>query len=91
MDLMKKAASLVTGDARGEPVGAVKVVDPSPLNWLWITYNTVEELVRVGPSGLIEPAAMSAYRWADARDRRARGRGLPRRRAAHRCLGQARL
>ena len=27
------------------------MVDPSPLNWLWITCNTVEELVRVTPQG----------------------------------------
>ncbi len=67
MDLMKKATSLVTGQERDDPVGTVHVVDPSPLNWLWITYNTVEELVRVGTSGLIEPAAMTAYRWADDR------------------------
>lgn len=48
-----------------EPAGTVYVVDPSPLNWLYITYNTVEELVRVDPEGNIEPAAMSNYRWLD--------------------------
>lgn len=42
-------------------------MDPSPLNWLYITYNTVEELVRAAPEGTIEPAAMSGYRWADER------------------------
>jgi ABC-type transport system substrate-binding protein len=67
VELARKAASLVTGEARSEPVGTLHVVDPSALNWLWITYNTVEELVRVGQSGLIEPAAMSGYRWTDDR------------------------
>jgi ABC-type transport system substrate-binding protein len=43
----------------------VRVVDPNPLNWLYITYNTVEELVRVAPNGLIRPAAMRGYRWKD--------------------------
>lgn len=65
MELVKKVASAVTGGGPSEPIGTVHVVDPSPMNWLWITYNTVEELVRVAPSGLIEPAAMTTYRWAD--------------------------
>jgi ABC-type transport system substrate-binding protein len=65
---MNKVASLLTGDGGGrEPIGTVYVVDPSPLNWLYITYNTVEELVRVSPAGLVEPAAMTAYRWVDDR------------------------
>ena len=48
-----------------EPAGTINVVDPSPLNWLYITYNTVEELVRANPDGTIEPAAMEDYRWLD--------------------------
>lgn len=65
MDVVERAASIV-GQARPtEPVGTVKVVDPSPSNWLWITYNVVEELVRVDGDGTIEPAAMSRYRWVD--------------------------
>lgn len=28
------------------PVGTVNVVDPHPLNWLYITWNTMEEPVR---------------------------------------------
>lgn len=50
-----------------EPVGTIRVVDPSPLNWLYITYNTVEELVRVNPEGKVRPAAMRRYRWEDDR------------------------
>lgn len=48
---------------RRAPVGEVKVVDRSSLNWLYITYNTVEELVRVTPGGKTRPAAMTAYKW----------------------------
>ncbi len=59
-------SSLFAGRGRGrEPVGVVHVVDPSPLNWLHITYNTVEELVRVDALGKIRPAAMRRYRWLD--------------------------
>ena len=50
-----------------EPVGTLHVVDPGPLNWLWITYNTVEELVRVTPQGKVRPAAMRWFRWSDDR------------------------
>lgn len=53
--------------ARSEPRGTVRVVDPSPLNWLYITYNTVEEPVRVTKRGKVRPAAMSRYRWRDDR------------------------
>ena len=68
MSLVEKAASFLTGGGRArEPVGTVHVVDPSPLNWLHITYNTVEELVRVNTQGKIRPAAMRSYRWADDR------------------------
>jgi len=37
-------------------------VDRSSLNWLHLTYNTVEELVRVTPGGKTRPAAMLGYR-----------------------------
>lgn len=52
---------------RTESVGAIHVVDPSPLNWLYITYNTVEELVRVDTDGNNEPAAMSDFRGLDGK------------------------
>ena len=67
MSLVEKVTSLVTGRRTSEPVGVVHVVDPSPLNWLYIQYNTTEELVRVSSDGHIEPAAMSGYHWANDR------------------------
>jgi len=57
------AADAVERRGRRSPAGTLHVVDPSPLNWLWITYNTVEELVRVTPNGKVRPAAMTSYRW----------------------------
>ncbi len=54
MGLLDAVAALIPGRRRrAEPVGTVNVVDPSPLDWLYITYNTVEELVRVRPSGVV--------------------------------------
>lgn len=68
MSAIDKVISAVTGqDSRKEPAGTIHVVDLSPLNWLYITYNTVEELVRVDRKGGNQPAAMSNYRWADDR------------------------
>ena len=67
MSLVEKVAALVTGARTSAPVGTIHVIDPSPLNWLYVLYNAVEELVRVSPDGHIEPAAMRAYRWADNR------------------------
>lgn len=63
MPLLARLKRLATGTR--SPVGTVHVVDPGPLNWLYITYNTVEELVRVAPGGTSEPAAMQSYAWAD--------------------------
>lgn len=50
-----------------DPAGAIKIVDPNALNWLYITYNTVEELVRVDQAGKIRPAVMKSYRWINNR------------------------
>jgi hypothetical protein len=59
MNVVEKATSFFGGRGRArEPVGTVHVVDPSPLNWVHITYNTVEELVRVTTQGKIRLAAM---------------------------------
>ena len=66
--VVERAASFFAGARRARgPVGAVRVVDPSPLNRPHITYNTVEELVRVDPLVKVRPAAMRRYRWADDR------------------------
>jgi len=64
---MTLAATVMGLSARAagvrKPVGRLQVVDRSSLNWLYITYNTVEELVRVTRGGKTRPAAMAAYKW----------------------------
>lgn len=53
---------------RGErrtPVGTINVVDPNPLNWLFITWNTMEEPVRTDERGHIVGAVMEDSRWID--------------------------
>ncbi|UOR12555.1 ABC transporter substrate-binding protein [Halobacillus amylolyticus] len=44
------------------PEGMIYVVDPSPLNWLYILYNTMEESVRADHSGAIIPS-LANYEW----------------------------
>jgi hypothetical protein len=46
-------------------VGTVQVVDPHPLNWLFITWNTMEEPVRTDERGHIVGAAMEESSWVD--------------------------
>src|ERR671932_1503880 len=47
------------------PVGTINVVDPNPLNWLFITWNTMEEPVRTDERGHIVGAVMEDSRWVD--------------------------
>jgi ABC-type transport system substrate-binding protein len=49
-----------------EPRGEIHVFDPHPLNWLFITWNTMEEPIRVDQEGNIVPALAEEARWVDA-------------------------
>lgn len=51
---------------RRTPVGTVNVVDPHPLNWLYITWNTMEEPVRTDETGATVGAAMEDSHWGGA-------------------------
>jgi ABC-type transport system substrate-binding protein len=55
----------VTEPGRRTPVGTIHVVDPNPLNWLFITWNTMEEPVRTDAEGHLVGAAMEDSRWVD--------------------------
>jgi len=52
---------------RKVPVGTINVVDPHPLNWLYITWNTMEEPVRTDAAGHLVGAVMEESRWIDER------------------------
>jgi ABC-type transport system substrate-binding protein len=47
------------------PVGTIHVVDPSPLNWLYILFNTMEEAVRADHAGRIISSLSSEHQWID--------------------------
>ena len=55
----------MTTHATREPVGEIRIVDPNELNWLFITWNTMEEPVRTDEHGRIVGAAMEGSRWID--------------------------
>lgn len=45
--------------------GMISVVDPSPLNWLYILFNTMEEAVRADHLGNIVPSLVENFLWVD--------------------------
>jgi len=63
-------AEPATGGASGGvpswgPHNTVRVVDPSPVNWLSITWNTMEEANRVDHEGMGQPSLAAGWRWVD--------------------------
>jgi hypothetical protein len=59
----------------------VRIVDPSPLNWLCITWNKMEEPIRIDQDGRIGYALAESSGWVeDARAATAPGRAVPERR-----------
>jgi len=65
VSIVEKLSFLIPGHERESPAGAIHVVDPSPFNWLSITHNTCEALVRVEPDGDPVPACASTYTWVN--------------------------
>jgi len=47
------------------PENTVTVVDPSPVNWLSVTWNTMEEAMRVDEHGKPQPTLATSWRWVD--------------------------
>ena len=45
--------------------GMISVVDPSPLNWLYVLFNTMEEAVRADHFGNVVPALAKTIHWVD--------------------------
>lgn len=57
----------LSGSSAAEVFPTITVVDPSPLNWLSITWNTMEELVRVDADGRMVPSLAASWTWIDDR------------------------
>ncbi len=52
-----------SGMAAYGPENTVTVVDPSPVNWLSITWNTMEEPLRVDEHGIGQPTLATGWKW----------------------------
>lgn len=59
------AGSALVSQAHAEAKSTVTVVDTSPVNWLSVTWNTMEELVRVDNKGVVQPALAESWKWTD--------------------------
>lgn len=59
------AVSLGMAAASAAANDVVTVVDPSPVNWLWVTWNTMEETVRVNSDGRSTPSLAEKQTWLD--------------------------
>ncbi len=62
---MTSQPQAATEQPQSTPEGTINVYDPHPLNWLYITWNTMEEPVRTDSEGHLVGAAMEDSRWVD--------------------------
>jgi ABC-type transport system substrate-binding protein len=49
------------------PRGEIRIVDKSPLNWIWITWNVFEHLIELDADGNQIPRLATGWRWLDDR------------------------
>lgn len=47
------------------PDNTVTIVDASPVNWLSVTWNTMEEPLRVDSEGKAQPTLATGWTWVD--------------------------
>src|SRR5437899_134043 len=62
---MENPATVPSNTRWRPPAGTIHVYDPSPLNWLFITWNTMEEPIRVDQDGRVVNALAVDARWPD--------------------------
>ncbi|MEO6057081.1 MAG: ABC transporter substrate-binding protein [Gemmatimonadales bacterium] len=63
----KDASKGATGAMDATAWRTITVVDPSLLNWLSVTWSTMEELVRVDKDGHTVPTLATGWKWLDPR------------------------
>ena len=62
---MALSCSALPASAAWDASNTVTVVDTSPVNWLSVTWNTMEELVRVDAKGNTQPGLAESWTWID--------------------------
>jgi len=67
MTATQELSTTTAAEGLSPPVGTVHIVDPSPLNWLFITWNTMEEPIRIDEDGRVVYALAESSEWLDDR------------------------
>src|SRR5439155_9578103 len=55
------------GEQPTAPWGELRIVDKSPLNWVWITLNIFEHLITLDKDGKLVPRLATGWQWLDDR------------------------
>jgi peptide/nickel transport system substrate-binding protein len=55
------------GEQAPAPRGELRIVDKSPLNWVWIALNVFEHLVELDRDGKLVPGLATGWQWLDDR------------------------
>jgi peptide/nickel transport system substrate-binding protein len=55
------------GEQVSTPRGELRIVDKSPLNWVWIAANVLEHLIELDKEGKLVPGLATGWRWIDDR------------------------
>ena len=53
------------GESAPAPRGELRIVDNSPLNWAWVTWQVFEHLIEFDPDGKLIPRLATGWRWLD--------------------------
>ena len=51
---------------RVTPQGEIRIVDPHPWNWIYITLNVFEHLMEIDKDGKLVPRLAADWQWIDA-------------------------
>ena len=55
------------GEQPPTPWGELRIVDKSPLNWVWITLNVFEHLIELDKDGKLVPRLATGWQWRNER------------------------
>lgn len=55
------------GEQSPAPRGELRIVDKSPLNWVWISLNVFEHLIELDKDGKLVPRLATGWQWRNER------------------------
>lgn len=55
------------GEQIPAPRGELRIVDKSPLNWVWITLNIFDHLIELDKDGKLVPRLATGWQWRNER------------------------